>query len=173
MNSIFPLLGFAVVVAILAFRKANSQNTEDNEAWPYYPKKHLSLSEQVLYYRLIEALPEHKIHAQVQLTWLLGAKKTNNFSNWMNCINRMTADFVVCNQDSSVVAVVELDDASKQKADRQKAKIEKDKALDEAKIKVIRWHTKAMPNVPVIQAAFSVNSPSQPEILSELLTAQT
>ena len=44
---------------------------ETNEIWPFYAKRPLSTPEQVLYFRLVEALPEHIILAQVQTITLL------------------------------------------------------------------------------------------------------
>lgn len=40
-----------------------------------------------------------------------------------NRINRMSVDFVVCNKDPGIVAVIELADATHQRKDRQAAKI--------------------------------------------------
>ena len=158
MKFISLLLLLVVLAAVLlAFLKAKSQGDSGNQAWPFYAKKPLSQPEQVLYFRLIEALPGHIILAQVQLSRLLGVKKGNNHQSWLNRINRMSADFVVCNKDASVVAVIELDDASHQKTERQAADAKKDKALAAAGIKIIRWQVKAMPDQPAIQAALLPN----------------
>lgn len=122
MNSPFVLAIIVVaVVLILAVVKAKSQGGFSNEDWPFYAKKPLSQPEQVLYFRLVQALPNHIVLAQVQLSRLLGVKKGNNHQAWFNRINRMSADFVVCNKDSSIVAIIELDDATHQKKDRQAA----------------------------------------------------
>jgi very-short-patch-repair endonuclease len=69
----------------------------------------------------------------------------------------MSADFVVCNKDSSIVAVIELDDATHQKEDRQAADAKKDKALASANVRVIRWQVKAIPDVANIQSTFKNN----------------
>ena len=106
------LVVVVAVVVFLAFLKAKGQGGIGDQAWPFYAKKPLSQPEQVLYFRLVQALPEHIILAQVQLSRLLGVKKGNNYQSWFNRINRMSADFVVCNKDSSIVAVIELDDAT-------------------------------------------------------------
>ena len=76
MNSIF-LLAIVVfaVVALLAIVKSKSQGGLGDQIWPYYAKKPLSQPEQVLYFRLVEALPDHIVLAQVQLSRLLGVKK--------------------------------------------------------------------------------------------------
>lgn len=58
MSSIFLLLVLVVVViAALAFLKAKSQGGSGSEVWPFYAKKPLSQPEQILYFRLIDALP--------------------------------------------------------------------------------------------------------------------
>ncbi len=155
MNSIFLLVIVVVaVVAILAVVKAKSQSGVGDDVWPYYAKKPLSQPEQVLYFRLVQALPDHIVLAQVQLSRLLGVKKGNNYQAWFNRINRMSADFVVCKKDSSIVAVIELDDATHQKEDRQAADAKKDKALSSADIRVVRWQVKSIPDITAIQAAF-------------------
>lgn len=152
------LIVVVAVVVFLAFLKAKGQGGIGDQAWPFYAKKPLSQPEQVLYFRLVQALPEHIILAQVQLSRLLGVKKGNNYQAWFNRINRMSADFVVCNKDSSIVAVIELDDATHQKEDRQAADAKKDKALASANVRVIRWQARAIPDVANIQSTFMNNT---------------
>ncbi len=67
-------------------------------------------------------------------------KKGNNQQSWLNRINRMSADFVVCNKDSSIVAVIELDDASHQRQNRQTNAAKKIRlwALLKSKLFVVR-----------------------------------
>jgi very-short-patch-repair endonuclease len=121
------------------------------ETWPFYARKPLSEPEQILYFRLINALPDHIVLAQVQLSRLLGVKKGNNYHAWLNRINRLSADFVVCNKDSSVVAVIELDDSSHESEGRQATDAKKDKALASAGVRMIRWRTKALPDDAAIK----------------------
>ncbi len=113
MGFIILVLAFAIaIIFILALAKSKSQEADGDALWPFYAKKPLTQTEQILYFRLVQALPEHIVLAQVQLSQLLGVKKGENFQAWNNRINRMSADFVVCNKDSSIVAVIELDDAT-------------------------------------------------------------
>ena len=72
--------------------------------WPFYVKRPLTQPEQVLYHRLICALPEHIVLAQVQVSRVLGVKKGANFHEWNNRINRLSYDFVVCGKDSTAIA---------------------------------------------------------------------
>jgi very-short-patch-repair endonuclease len=144
------LVLFAVVVAVLSQVKRRAGTGP--EEWPYYAKKPLSSPEQVLYWRLNEALPDNIVLAQVALSQLLGVKKGHKFHVWHNRINQLTADFVVCGKDSSVVAVIELDDSTHDSQRRKDTDAKKDKALNAAGIKVVRWTTKELPNGEQIRA---------------------
>ena len=155
MGFVFVLLIVVVIVMVLVVvLKAKAKGGADDELWPYYAKKPLSQPEQILYFRLVQALPEHIILAQVQLSQLLGVQKGHNFQTWHNRINRMSADFMVCNKDSSIVAVIELDDATHQRKDRQVADAKKDKALASAGVRIIRWPVKSIPDLALIQSTF-------------------
>jgi very-short-patch-repair endonuclease len=159
MGSIVLLLVIVVtLVVVLAFFKAKRQGGIGDGVWPFYAKKPLSQPEQILYFRLLQALPEHIILAQVQLSQLLGVKKGNNYQAWFNRINRMSADFVVCNKDLSIVGVIELDDATHQRDDRQVADARKDKALASADVRIVRWQARAIPDIDTIQSTFMPNT---------------
>jgi len=51
------------------------------------------------------------------------------------------------------VAVIELDDSTHDKPDRQAADSKKNKALEAAEIKLIRWQAKSMPDITTIKTA--------------------
>jgi len=158
MGWIFLLLIVAVIVAVVVSALiVKTQGGSSDEIWPFYAKKPLTQSEQILYFRLLNALPEHIVLAQVQLSRLLGVKKGNNFQSWNNRINRMSADFVVCSKDSSIVAVIELDDASHEREDRKAADTKKNQALNSAGIPIVRWQAKMLPDETTIKASIPLN----------------
>jgi len=129
----------------------DSRKEVDNDIpWPFYAKKVLTQPEQVLYFRLAEALPDFLIFSQVQLSRFLGVKKGTNFQAWNNRINRMSVDFLVCRKDASVVVAIELDDSSHKSNDRKEADAKKDKAIGAAGLNVIRWHVKDIPSTESI-----------------------
>lgn len=158
MSWIILLSVVIVMIVTVVVLKAKGERSGSEEMWPFYARKPLSQPEQVLYFRLARALPDHIVLAQVQLSRLIGVRKGSNSLAWSNRINRMSADFVVCEKDWSIVAVIELDDASHQREDRRAADAKKEKALSSANIRVIRWQAKALPAESTIQAAFSLNS---------------
>jgi hypothetical protein len=124
-------------------------------SWPFYAKRPLSQPEQVLYHRLVKALPEHIVLAQVQVSRVLGVKKGFNFHEWNNRINRLSYDFVICGKDSTVLAAIELDDKSHETKSRAETDKKKDKATSAANVQLIRWHVKSLPDDAAIQAAFA------------------
>ena len=147
------VIAIVFVAIALLFLKKRSAGSPDK--WPFYPRKPLSAVEQILYFRLTKALPDHIVLAQVQLSRLLGVKKGNNYLAWTNRINRMSADFVVCTKDSTVLAVIELDDSTHNAKNRQEADAKKDKALGDAGVKIHRWNVKAIPNEATIKATLT------------------
>jgi len=149
-------LAILIAVVLFIYGKGKRKKEFGLTKWPYYPKKPLSVPEQVMYFRLIKALPEHIVLAQVALSRILGVEKGQNFGEWFNRINRMSADFVICEKDASVIAVIEIDDASHQKADRQVADAKKEKALGSAGIRIVRWQSRDIPDEATIKATFSI-----------------
>ena len=147
------IVAFAVVSALR--KRAAEAEANDDEPWPFYSKRPLSQPEQVLYHRLVAALPEHIVLAQVQLSRVMGVKKAFNARGWMNRINRMSFDFVVCSKDSTVVAAIELDDRSHESADRIEADVKKSRAASAAGIRIVRWNVKGLPDDDDIRHALS------------------
>ncbi len=125
--------------------------TDTSEYWPFYLRRPLTRPEQILYFRLRNALPEHIVLAQVQLSRFLGVEKGYDFRAWYNRINRMSADFLVCGKDATVLAVIELDDKSHDTEYRQLTDTKKEKALSAAAVKLIRWRTTDLPDDAIIR----------------------
>lgn len=152
---VVALVLLAVVAAVLVMLKRRASSGSSDAPWPFYAKKPLTQPEQVLYHRLVAAMPECIVLAQVQLARVLGVKKGFNFNEWNNRINRMSVDFVVCLKDSTIVAAVELDDKTHEKASRVEADAKKEKALSAAGVALVRWQVSALPDENAIRQAFA------------------
>ena len=142
----------AAIVLLLYLKKQGLLNGKSTGPWPFYVKKPLTQPEQVLYHRLVKALPDHIVLAQVQVSRILGMKKGSNFNEWNNRINRLSYDFVVCGKDSTVLAAIELDDKSHESNRRSATDEKKNKATADAGLRLIRWHVKALPDESAIQS---------------------
>lgn len=147
-----------VVVALAVARRLGGRGAGGPAKWPFYVKKPLTQPEQVLYHRLISALPEHIVLAQVQVSRVLGVKRGSNFHEWNNRINRLSYDFVVCGKDSSVIAVIELDDKSHGAQSRAGTDAKKDKATTDAGLKLIRWNVRSLPDREAIRKTFELSN---------------
>lgn len=145
------LVAFAVVSTVR--RRAAEAEANDDEPWPFYSKPPLTQPEQVLYHRLVSALPDHIVLAQVQLSRVMGVKRGFNARGWLNRVNRMSFDFVVCLKDATIVAAIELDDRSHQAPDRIEADVRKSRAASSAGIRLVRWNVKGLPDDDDIRQA--------------------
>lgn len=155
LNSLlFVVIAIVVAVMLLRVTFNGPKDAVESKTWPFYAKKLLSVPEQVLYFRIVKALPDHLVFAQVGLSRILGVKRGYPFQTWHNKIDRKSADFVICSKDSSIVAVIELDDSTHERADRKHADATKQKALSSASIRLIRWNVKSLPDEASIKAAF-------------------
>ena len=113
------LVIFALAVLLLVTAKPRTNTSE------FYGTKPLSEVEQIAYWRLVEACGSEKIVlAQVAFSSFIrtkGGDRKGRASNFGRARQKV-ADFVICNKDFSIFAIVEIDDKTHNK--------EKDEARD-------------------------------------------
>ena len=110
-----------------------------HDDWPLVARPLLSERETEFYRRLEAMYPEHRIFVQVALSQLLEVRADLRERRAIqNRFFRLVADFVIYHADLSVVAVIELDDSSHIRANRQDADRRKTKALESAGLRLIR-----------------------------------
>jgi very-short-patch-repair endonuclease len=150
---------FALIVAISTIGGYRRSSVTSGQ-WPFYLKRLLTQPEQVLYHRLVKALPNHIVLAQVQVSRVLGVKKGSRFHEWNNRINRMTYDFVICDKSAAVIAAIELDDKTHESERRRDTDAKKTKATIDAGLKLVRWQVKSLPDEAAIQREIIQKDPS-------------
>jgi very-short-patch-repair endonuclease len=151
-----PILGPVLLLLILAVLAVLLRKGPRalSDPWPLEVRRTvLSPPEQILYRRLVQALPQNLVFAQVQLSRFLQVRRGVPRLTWLNRINQMSADFLVLNPDTSVVAAIELDDASHDRSRRRDTDARKAHALQSAGVRLIRWHVKSLPDDVAIRAA--------------------
>ena len=158
-NLIFTFIALFLCFLVFAFFKSRGGQSKSIENWPFYAKSLMTQPEQVLYHRLVASLPEQLVLAQVQVSCILRVKKGFKALEWRNRINRMSYDFVVCAKDTSVQAVIELDDSTHNTPRRIEQDKKKDKATKDAGVRMIRWNVAAIPDEAAIKAAFAIGAP--------------
>ena len=116
--------------------------------WPYGSRKVLADTEQVLFHRLVSALPDYLVLTQVRLSRVLEVKKGKGIrvNEWNNRINGLSLDFVICSKDFSVLTVIELGDKAHIRKKHINDDKRKNKALADAGIRLIRWDVESIPD---------------------------
>jgi len=153
-NLLVVLLIVGAAVAALLAKPRRRTKANLREAWPLQPSPTLLTEpEQVLYRRLVQALPGHIVLAQVQLMRALRFRRGAWSPRVFNRICQLSVDFLVLKPDTSIVAAVELDDASHARPDRRDADARKEHALWCAGVPLLRWHVGRMPDTAAIGAA--------------------
>ena len=109
------------------------------DPWPVAAKKLLTERERSLYQRLLSLYPDHELFVQVSLSQLIDVPENHpERQSIRNRFSQLVADFVLCRPDLNLVAVIELDDRSHERPDRQDADRRKNKALADAGIRLVR-----------------------------------
>lgn len=139
---------------------AKYQYNPDAEKWPFLARSLLTDSEKIFHATLKDALPEYVIYVQVPLSQMLRVERGHDEHAWNNRINRMSVDFVVSDEFTRIIAAIELDDPSHDNPKRQADDAKKDKALQSAGIRVLRWRVECMPDRELVRATV-LDGPSQ------------
>lgn len=149
------IVAIVVLVAVAALARPRRRAAHGRDRpWPLEPTPTLlSEPEQVLYRRLVEALPEYRVLTQVQLARVLRFKRGQRDRAVWNRISQLSLDFLIARPDTSIITAIELDDSSHLRSDRQDADARKGHALESAGIPLIRWRVGKMPDVATIKSA--------------------
>ncbi|MDR2838388.1 MAG: DUF2726 domain-containing protein [Azonexus sp.] len=152
---LFALIGFLAMVAMAM--KRGGQGSKP----PYFLQKPLTAPEQTLFHRLREAFPEAVVLAQVSMYAVVGIRKKGNpaYRGQFNKIRAKSLDFVICRPDFSVIAAIELDDASHRDEWRQKGDADKNAAFAVLDVPLIRFDVRQMPGVDELKSAIPAGKP--------------
>ena len=150
------LIGLALFAAVLSVIAARIKPRDGalSKPWPLEAKRQLLTErERVLYQRLVQSLPNHIVLAQVQLLQVLNFQRGRRTHAILNRISQLSLDFLILNPDTSIVAAIELDDATHTRENRRQADARKSHALQSAGVPLIRWNAKSLPDARAILAA--------------------
>ena len=131
----------------------SAANPLPEEPWPLSARSLLSKRENEFYHHLIALYPNHQIFVQVALSQLISVDRNHPECDSIRArYKQLVADFVLCARDLSVIAVIELDDRSHERADRQDADARKNKALADAGIRLVRVPAGTLPSEDALRA---------------------
>ena len=138
---------------------SGSDGLDTVAAWPPQATRVLTTQERQAHDLLRNALPAHMILAQVPLQRFLKVPTRNSYAEWLRRVGHLSADFVICDRHSQVIAVVELrnDDPISGRARRRQDRMLK--VLAAAQIPVHQWQSSALPSVDAAREAIAPPAP--------------
>ncbi|MBV7453397.1 DUF2726 domain-containing protein [Acidovorax sp. sif1233] len=159
MKNLFVLLAVLALLLVVVAVMTGANKKRGGKGEKPKQKALMTEREQAMYNRLVQALPELVVLAQVSFSALLTARSYAA----RNTFDRKVADFVVCDKAFRVLAVVELDDSSHR--GREKEDGARDVLLVNAGYRVLRY-----PRVPDIdRVRDDFESPAVPTMPAELM----
>jgi hypothetical protein len=161
---ILLLLGFLLLVFVNLAKK-NPKSLYDFKPAPYISSKPLTKTETIFYHRLVEALPDYVVLAQVQLARFIDVDKSqimhNEFYKWFNPIAHQSVDYLICTKDFAIVTAIELDYKTHSNDHAIKRVDKKNTNLAAAGVPLIRWHAEMMPDLDKIKFEISKYLPQE------------
>jgi hypothetical protein len=139
---------------------SSSDGLDTVAAWPPQATRVLTTQERQAYDLLRNALPAHMILAQVPLQRFMKVPTRNSYAEWLRRVGHLSADFVICDRHSQVIAVVELrnDDPISGRARRRQDRMLK--VLAAAQIPVHQWQSSALPGIDAAREAIAPSTPA-------------
>jgi len=157
MESLLILLIVLIVLNKVKDRRKSKKIIEDDQDYSgrelkryelaaIESKNLLTVTELGFYQVLRKSIPEYDVHVQVSVYQILRIKKGLNYERIWNRFSRMTFDFVLVNDFTKVLAVIELDDTSHNYASSQKRDAKKNELLAHLQIPMVRIKVDAIPD---------------------------
>lgn len=123
-------------------------------AWTPQPTRILTSCERQAYAVLRHAVPEHIVFAQVPLARFLKVPTRHSYSEWLRRVGHLCADFVVCDAETDVVAVVEVRGDESQESERTRRRHARmDRVLHAAGIPLHVWREHRLPSAAAAREA--------------------
>lgn len=134
-------------------RKAVDANLDTVQAWPPQAVRVLTLPERRAHDMLRKALPGHLVLAQVPLARFISVPTRHAYSDWLTRVGRLSADLLVCDHSSRVIAAIDIRGAD-ESARSQKRHARMAEVLHAASIAVHSWQADALPSANEVRALF-------------------
>lgn len=156
-------LGLAALAALLWWRTqrrqtvrlASSADAVDTLlGWAPQATRVLTTPELRAHATLVQALPQHIVLAQVSLARFIRVPTRNSYAEWLRRVGHLSADLVICDAQSQVVAVVEVRSLRERGGERVGRRQERfAQVLKAVGIPLYVWVDSAMPSVDEVRRA--------------------
>lgn len=151
----FIVMALAAIAMVLIARNLGvRKGAAEATTWKLKARDPMNSTERKMFWRLQEALPEHVILAQVALSQLL--EKPSNQGLW-NKVDRKVLDFVICDANLRVIAIIETDGPHHRHSKQRKRDADKAAALDAAGYRLLRFKTEQLPTGAEVRSALGID----------------
>jgi hypothetical protein len=148
------------VLLLLAMRWRHRLLGRDEEAreaidtvagWPPEAARVLTVDERQAFDVLHRAFPHHLVLAQVPLSRFLRVPLRRSYNEWLQRVGTLSADLLLCDAGSRVIAVVDIRSATESERARRRHE-RMARVLRQAAVHVITWREGELPDVAAARA---------------------
>lgn len=132
-------------------------------AWPPEAARVLTISEREAYELLRRAFPGQMVLAQVPLARFMRVPTRHSYSDWMQRAGQLSADLMLCDAGSRVMAVVDIrSDGESARSRRRHERLAR--VMKAAGIRVHVWREGDLPSLSDVRASISASlMPPEPK----------
>ncbi len=152
-----------LVLALVAFRQRLNGRRALRErrdaldtlaAWPPEAARVLTTTERQAYDLLQRAMPGYVVLGQVPLSRFIRVPSRHSYSDWLQRVGSLSADLLLCDAGSRVLAVVDIRPSTE--SDRSRRRHERmARVMRAARIHVHVWREGALPSAAEIRTAMA------------------
>jgi hypothetical protein len=130
---------------------AKRDNLDTVGDWPPTSVRVMTVAERQSYELLKKALPGIMVLAQVPLSRFIRVPTRHSYSEWMQRVGSLSADLLLCDSGSKVLAVVDVRSAAE--TDRARKRHDRlARVLKAAGVKVYTWREDEVPTMSQVRA---------------------
>lgn len=151
------LLLLALLVVRLRSRQGARRNTarealDTVASWPPEAARVLTIAERQAYELVRRSLPGYLVLAQVPLSRFIRVPARYSYTDWLQRVGSLSADLLVCDAGSRVLAVVDI--RSSGESDRSRRRHERmTRVLRKAGVHVLTWNEDDLPSASEVRHA--------------------
>jgi len=166
MDSLASISSYALPAALLAlvlcwaamrWRQRNGRSEESREGvdtvagWPPEAARVLTIDERQAYDVLRRAFPTHLVLAQVPLSRFVRVPLRRSYTEWLQRVGSLSADLLLCDAGSSVIAVIDIRSATESERARRRHE-RMSRVLRQTGVQVLTWREGELPSVQEARA---------------------
>ena len=131
-------------------RSARAEALDTVAAWPPEAARVLTVTERQAYELVRRALPGFMVLAQVPLSRFVRVPTRHSYNDWMQRVGQLSADLVLCDAGSQVLAAVDI--RSPTETERSRRRHERlARVLRAAGVRVLVWYEGDLPGISEVR----------------------